>query len=183
MDSFSGRGSRQAAPQRESVTVRPEPVHHEQPTAHRVAPTKSRGPVKRNNVLFAVLGLLLAGLLGWAIWQFGINGGVSGAKSGQYQAVFLSNGQVYFGKLSGEGAGFYKLSDVFYLQASQQSTDAADPQKAAANSDVQLIKLGSEVHGPEDSMVIARDQVLFFENLKTDGKVAKTIADYHEKNK
>jgi ABC-type Zn uptake system ZnuABC Zn-binding protein ZnuA len=43
---------------------------------------------------------------------------------------------------------------------------------------VQLIKLGSEVHGPEDAMMIAKAQVLFYENLKPDGKVAQSISKY-----
>ena len=45
---------------------------------------------------------------------------------------------------------------------------------------MQLIKLGSEIHGPDDEMIINKDQVLFFENLKTDSTVAKSIASYQK---
>ena len=41
-----------------------------------------------------------------------------------------------------------------------------------------LQKLGSELHGPEDQMVINRDQVQFWENLKDDGQVVKAITTY-----
>ncbi len=47
----------------------------------------------------------------------------------------------------------------------------------------QLIKLGEEVHGPEDAMIINRDQVLFYENLKPGGKVSQLIQNYKSGNK
>src|SRR5580704_1073814 len=33
-----------------------------------------------------------------------------------YSAVFLTNGQVYFGKLSDANKNYVKLTDIFYLQ-------------------------------------------------------------------
>lgn len=183
MDSFSGRGSRQAAPARnEAPVTRPEPVRHETPVA-----TKSKRvgrPRPLVGLLWTILGLVVLGAGAWFIWTSLNGSAVSGVKGGQYQAVFLTNGQVYFGKLAGQGANFYKLSNVFYLQASTGATeDQANPQEATDSSNVQLIKLGNEVHGPEDTMIVARNQVLFFENLKGDGKVAKTITEYNDKNK
>jgi len=42
---------------------------------------------------------------------------------GGYQAVFLTNGSTYFGKLEPQGDEWFLLSDVFYLSvASDQST-------------------------------------------------------------
>src|SRR5207245_9835534 len=38
-----------------------------------------------------------------------------------YQAVFLSNGSTYFGKLQPQGDQWVLLTDVFYLPASEQS--------------------------------------------------------------
>ena len=98
----------------------------------------------------------------------------------KYQAVFFTNGQVYFGKLQGVNGNYMKLTDIFYLQASSTS---ANPQQTTtqAATDVQLIKLGSEVHGPEDAMIINKDQILFFENLKKDGKVSTSIDQYQAK--
>jgi hypothetical protein len=109
--------------------------------------------------------------------------------SSKYQAVFLTNGQVYFGKLQKSVDNYYKLTDVFYLQATQAKTDstneadAQNPQTTSSQAGVQLIKLGNEVHGPEDSMVIDRSQVLFIENLKKDGKVVDSIDKYKKENK
>lgn len=103
---------------------------------------------------------------------------------GKYQAVFFTNGQVYFGKLSDAGNGYFSLKDIFYLQAKNAGSVTKDgsqnPQQTADGTaaDVELIKLGNEIHGPQDEMIISKEQVLFFENLKPDGKVADSIAKY-----
>lgn len=100
-------------------------------------------------------------------------------KSKEYQAVFLTNGQVYFGKLTQSDSDYVKLTDIYYLQV-QQSVQPGSTSTTAnnANQQVSLAKLGGELHGPEDVMYVSRQQVLFWENLKTDGKVTKAIADY-----
>ena len=100
----------------------------------------------------------------------------SAVKAKQYQAVFLTNGQVYFGKLTKSDNSYVKLTDIYYLQV-QQQVQPKD-QNAQAQPQVSLAKLGGELHGPEDIMYISRAQVLFWENLKPDGKVAKAVADY-----
>jgi hypothetical protein len=73
-----------------------------------------------------------------------------------------------------------ELTDVYYLQAKTTSDDSKlQSTTDNANLDnVTMIKLGEEIHGPEDKMVISKDQVLFYENLKTDGKVAQAIEKY-----
>lgn len=106
-------------------------------------------------------------------------------KSSGYQAVFLTNGQVYFGKVSNTTSEYVTLKDIFYLQVNQplQSGSAATPaQQQAADQQPQLslVKLGNELHGPVDSMQINRTQILFFEDMKSDGKVAQAIAQYKE---
>jgi hypothetical protein len=97
---------------------------------------------------------------------------------GSYQAVFLDNGQVYFGRLQDRDGEFYRLTDVYYLEY-RQNPQAGEAQ--AAPSDVSLVKLGGEAHGPEDFMDINREHILFIEDLKGDSKVAKAIADYQKK--
>jgi hypothetical protein len=101
---------------------------------------------------------------------------------GKYQSVFLTNGQVYFGKLSKLSGDYFKLTDIFYLQTQTTSTSST-VQAVASSSDanVQLIKLGNEIHGPEDAMIINKDQILFFENTKADGKVTAAIKEYYNK--
>ncbi len=106
-------------------------------------------------------------------------GGSKTAKSSDYQAVFLTNGQVYFGKLSDSGK-YLKLNDIFYLQVNQPQIQGSQQteQQAQTQPQLQLVKLGNELHGPMDEMSINRDQVLFFEDMKADGKVMKAIIEY-----
>ncbi|OYW85840.1 hypothetical protein B7Z17_01575 [Candidatus Saccharibacteria bacterium 32-49-10] len=98
--------------------------------------------------------------------------------NGKYQAVFLSNGQVYFGKLEDSMGQYMYLKDVYYIQPKSGVESADNPQQTSeSQTNVELVKLGNEVHGPTDQMTIRKEQVLFFENLKSDGQVAKTIAE------
>ncbi len=133
-------------------------------------------------IVIAVIVIILA-VGGWLAWSK-MSAGAPAIDSGKYQAVFFTNGQVYFGKLQPASGGYMKLTEVYYLQ-SQQSSGGSDTSKnpQATSSDqnnVQLIKLGDEIHGPEDEMIISKDQMLFYENLKDDGKVAQSIKQYKE---
>ena len=100
----------------------------------------------------------------------------------EYQAVFFMNGQVYFGKLQNIDADTLTLTDIFYLQA-QPTTTSSNPQPTSSASDVQLVKLGNEVHGPEDKMIINKSQILFFENLSKTGKVSDSIIKQQQNKK
>ncbi len=100
--------------------------------------------------------------------------------SSKMQAVFLNGGQVYFGKINTLNDKFIRVNDIYYLRVNQQVQP--DGSAAANNQDISLVKLGCELHGPQDSMVINQSQVIFWENLKDDGQVAKAVADYVKKN-
>jgi len=126
--------------------------------------------------LFAALAVVVLGWFANKAWM-ALTADAS-VKVKQYQAVFLTNGQVYFGKVSHVDSSYVKLTDIYYLQV-QQTVQPKDTTAAnASNQQVSLAKLGGELHGPEDVMFVSRQQVLFWENLKTDGKVAKAISDY-----
>lgn len=79
-----------------------------------------------------------------------------------YQAVFLTNGSTYFGKLQQQGDAWFVLTDVFYLSATEGSAP-------------QLIKRGSEPQGPREPMIIPQAQVLFIENLRDDSEIVTAI--------
>jgi len=132
--------------------------------------------------ILSIVGFVVvaAVVVGGLYWMRTANG--TGIDSNKYQAVFLTSGQVYFGKLNTSDGSYSKLTDVFYIQAKTNS-DTQNPQDGASSTDLQLIKLGAEVHGPEDEMIISKDQVLFYENLKTDGKVATSIKQYYDQKK
>lgn len=89
----------------------------------------------------------------------------------EYQAVFLTNGQVYFGQLDDRGnEAFVKLRNVYYLNT--QKAAGGDP---SAQAQVSLVRLGSEAHGPLNEMQINREHILFIEDLRGDSQVVTAI--------
>lgn len=128
-------------------------------------------------ILYAVVIIAIAYLVyvtqGFGIWKNSEM--IGGAKKSAYQAVFLSNGQVYFGHLKDVNSQYATLDDIYYLQVQK-----IQPKEEATNENqkLTLIKLGNEIHGPEDAMKINRDQILFWEDLKDDGKVVQAIKEY-----
>ncbi len=172
----------------ESKLRRPAFPAYQPPTGSSEAPQK--GGWKRAVVWLVVLAILAA--VGYIIWIrfFAPSGdvlsnlsqsdeGATTVADGTYQAVFLDNGQVYFGRLQDRDGDFFRLTDVYYLEFRQNpQAGEAGP---ASDADASLVKLGSELHGPEDAMDINREHILFIEELKGDSKVSKAIADYLNK--
>ncbi len=158
------------------IVEEPKPVHHVAAPHHAKPDKKKRRFILPLVVAVVVIILGVAGYVALTdpkTTDTGIN-------TSEFQAVFFTNGQVYFGKLQAFGTGTLKLTDIFYLQA-QSATSSTNPQSTSVDSsNVQLIKLGNEVHGPEDAMIIEKSQVLFYENLKPDGKVSQSIAAYQK---
>lgn len=122
----------------------------------------------------AILILAIAGLT-----FFSGNGEAKSIIKNKYQAVFLNNGQVYFGNIQSLSDKYIDLQNIFYLQTNSNS---GEQNTASSNSNVSLVKLGCELHAPYDEMVINRDQVLFWENLQDNGQVVKAIAQYKKDN-
>jgi hypothetical protein len=88
--------------------------------------------------------------------------------SSEYQAVFLDNGQVFFGKLSGTSSPFLTLRDVYYVK-----TVVEKDKKRAAHV---LIKRGSEWHNP-DFMRINIRHVVVIEPVGANSRVAQLIRE------
>lgn len=143
-----------------------------------------RRPRSRKGLTWTILVIVaVVVLLGAAWFVFGNKkAGDTGIDTGKYQAVFLSNGQVYFGKLSDFNDSSYKLTHIYYPQAQSDSTDKKDTTATNPSSGIKLIRLGDEVHGPENEMFITKSQTLYYENLKSDSKVSGLI-DQNEKNR
>lgn len=97
--------------------------------------------------------------------------------SSEFQAVFLSSGQAYFGKLESVNDNYVKLTDVFYLNGNGNVQS-----DTSSNTATSLVKLGCELHGPEDEMVISRDKVNFWENMKPSSHVAQAISTFEKQN-
>lgn len=84
-----------------------------------------------------------------------------------YQAVLLSNGQVYFGRLEGYGTSAPVLREVYYVQT------IVNDKKEQQNI---LLKRGKEWHGP-DRMYINPQQIVFVEPVGPTSRVYELIRD------
>lgn len=157
-----------------------EPIRHSTPVHH--SSPKKHDWIKSAIIGVATLLAVVVLILGWMWFKSGSSS--SGIDAGKYQAVFFTNGQVYFGKLHTFNQEYMKLTDIYYLQTQAgEAGDTKNPQKTTSDqNNVQLIKLGDEIHGPEDEMLISKDQMLFFENLKQGGKVAESIKKHKNTN-
>lgn len=120
---------------------------------------------------FGIVVLIVA--LVFKISIFSDNSEAKAVNKSAYQAVFLNNNQVYFGKLTDVNKGSVTLTDIYYIQLDGKQQDTSQAQSSSNN--ITLVKLGCEIHGPQDKMVVNKSQVLFWENLKDDGQVVKTI--------
>jgi hypothetical protein len=149
-----------------------------------VDPMPSPKPRRSRKLLFAVCSLLVVLAVGiaWSWWLFGRNAPYNenqNIDTNGFQAVFLTNGQVYFGKLADLNHKYVTITDIYYLQVqSNTGLQGSSSSGSNSNSQVSLAKLGSELHGPKDKMYIANDQMLFWENLKSDSKVVQAIDKY-----
>ncbi len=123
----------------------------------------------------AVLAMIILGVK----LIFFSGGKEAGPGGSSYSAVFLTNGQVYFGHLKDKDSVYPKLTDIYYLRLNQSLHQQKEEEKTVlANSELALIKLGTELHGPIDEMLINREQILFIEILRGDSKVVKAIEEY-----
>ena len=137
----------------------------------------------RRKVMVAGCTLILLVALGlfWSWWLFGRNTAFNentNIKNNEFQAIFLTNGQVYFGKLANLNNKYVTISDVYYLQVQSNSSLQGASSSTTSNSQVSLVKLGNELHGPEDKMYISSGQMLFWENMKNSSKVTQAIDKY-----
>lgn len=86
----------------------------------------------------------------------------------EYQAVYLDNGQVFFGKISETGSPFPLLREVFFVQ-----TQMDREKKESKNL---LIRRGSEAHGP-DFMRLHLRHIVVIEPVAPDSRVAQLIRE------
>ena len=84
-----------------------------------------------------------------------------------YQAVLLTNGSAYFGRLEGYGGPQPVLTNVFYV-VSQTNPDTKQVNNV-------LVKRGKELHEP-DRMYLNPAMIVFVEPVGQNSKVAQLIA-------
>jgi len=108
-------------------------------------------------------------------------------EASNWQAIFLTNGQVYFGKLKNIKSDYSTLEDIYYLQvqnvpiqpaaAAEVGGEGVQPAEQVQQQLI-LIKFGTELHRPMDKMYINKDHILLYEDLSQSSAVVQAIEDY-----
>jgi hypothetical protein len=131
----------------------------------------SRRTIRRVLLALGVVAVIVLVGFGIAALAGGFTGGDSLAaevNSSDYQAVFLTSNEVYFGKLSVPRSGeFCYLTHVYRLTARPSSTGR--PLQRT------LTKLVTDIHGPLDQLIINRTAILYVENLNPNGAAARLL--------
>lgn len=86
-----------------------------------------------------------------------------------YQVVYMTSGQAYFGKLKNTSGGYLVLNTPYTAQ------DVKSEGEKSEQTSTTLVKVSQQQYGPEESMSLKSDQVLFWQNLRDDSKVAQAI--------
>ncbi|KKS14437.1 MAG: hypothetical protein A3I32_00670 [Candidatus Yanofskybacteria bacterium RIFCSPLOWO2_02_FULL_45_10] len=90
-----------------------------------------------------------------------------------YQAVFLTNDQVYFGHLDAVDTRYPILDDVYYVQLLP-----ADPNSDKSASTGRVVRLiDSATHKPTNRMILNREQILFWEDLSDRSPILQKIME------
>ena len=84
-----------------------------------------------------------------------------------YWAVTLDTGQIFYGKLTNSDP-YLVMSDAFYYQ----------PGVRAEKGNIRIVKVGTELHQPQDEVHINRAHVIAKEQLTVDSKVVQAIEKY-----
>ncbi len=82
----------------------------------------------------------------------------------RYQAVFLANGQTYFGHYLDRLGPYVKIENAFYI-TQQPTTDQTQTPES------RLIRRGNELHRPLPYVLIPKTSILFIEDLRADSQV------------
>lgn len=84
----------------------------------------------------------------------------------RYQAVFLVNGQAYFGEYRDRLGPYAKIENVFYIQQSPQQDESVQ---------TRILRRGSELHAPHPVLLVPKSSVQFVEDLRPDSSIAQFI--------
>jgi len=126
-------------------------------------------------LLFSIAILLVAVA---SLFAFGKNGESSYLSTSALQAIDINiagtspTNQVYFGHVKNLNDRFFVIQDVYFFQASSDSSSTSTT----------LEPLVCQIDKPFNQMIVNRSSVNWWENLQSDGQVAKTITQYEKDN-
>lgn len=130
----------------------------------RLAKSSSKFPIGVKICLIALGLLLVAGVAWWFLLR------PTPIDKDLRQAVFLTNGQVYVGKLHDYGGPMPYMSDVYFLQEAPTPGEGEPPVNTQT-----LIRLDEAIHKPEDKLILNPNNILFIQNVADDGAFGQAI--------
>ena len=93
---------------------------------------------------------------------------LGGAK---YQAVFLANGQVFFGRYTDRIGPYASITTPYYIRRPASQADDATPPPS------RIVRRGDEPHRPEARMLVAKSAILFVEDLADSSSVVRFVEE------
>ena len=117
-------------------------------------------------IVIAAAIVLVAGIVFWGPVLVR-HESVQKVDSSTFQAVLLTNDQIYFGHLKDIYSPYPVLIDVSYIKLTGDNQ---------GNNVSQFVKLGqTEFYGPQGMMVLNPKTILFWENIRSDSPFIKKI--------
>lgn len=130
--------------------------------------------IRTRALVMGIASLILVVALAYGTLAYADGRPPFGPSEDAWSGVFLTNGQAYFGHFYSAPGEYAILRDVYYVLAQQlQSQDPNQP----AQTRLSLQRLGSEIHGPKPEMKLAKSQILFVEELRSDSPLVQSIKD------
>jgi hypothetical protein len=132
-----------------------------------------------SNAQLTIIAAIITSPIIFAVFDYTKDKLVAKLKYSGLHAVFLSSGECYFGKVSSVSKNDLVLTEIYYLkEVALPVGEGSENAQNFAPPDLQLIKLGSEIHGPKDRMTISKSGIAYLEQLKPYGQVGNAIATY-----
>ncbi len=144
---------------------------------------KTRGGMMGNMMLMKLVMLVVVVVGGMLLYRMWIATPAlpSDLKDGGVKAVFIDNGQVYFGYVEAANKDFLRIKNPYYLQRQTVLQEPVEEGKeATTRQQLSLTALGGDnlqLHAPEREMYVPWDTILYMEDLKEDSEVVKLITE------
>lgn len=122
-------------------------------------------------LLFSVT-IVAGGLL--SLMYFSNNSESQYVDGSKFQAVYLNDQEVFFGKIKTINSRFVDLQDVFSTN-NPSALKAAATSKSASTTASSIVKPDCNAYGSYDEMIISRSDVRYWQNLRPDSQVVQAI--------
>ncbi len=148
---------------------------------------KKNNPTFLRNILIAMLLILVAVLSAILVKIYLFDStsekNINIFSSDAYTAVFLENGQVYFGKVIENNTLEIQLTGVYFLRVDQVTTGETDENAdALTQPQLTLVKRSDTLHKPIEPMVINKAHMILMEPLSPDSDVITAIQELEKED-